>query len=55
MGRGQRPGHIASYRKVGVKDVGVLRRYGRANDGRWRDSLLMDLLAEELLLQGRRG
>ena len=45
---------IASYRKVGFKDVGVMRRYERANDGRWRDSLLMDLLAEELL-QGRRG
>ncbi len=39
---------IASYRKVGFKDVGVMRRYERANDGTWRDSLLMDLLAEEL-------
>ncbi len=39
---------IASYRKVGFKDVGVMRRYERANDGTWRDALLMDLLAEEL-------
>lgn len=40
---------IASYRKVGFRDVGVMRRYERANDGAWRDSLLMDLLAEELV------
>ena len=40
---------IASYRKVGFKEVGVMRRYERANDGTWRDSLLMDLLAEELV------
>lgn len=39
---------IASYRKVGFTDVGVMRRYERANDGTWRDSLLMDLLADEL-------
>ena len=41
---------IASYRKVGFRDVGVMRRYERANDGTWRDSLLMDLLAEEFTL-----
>ena len=41
---------IASYRKVGFRDVGVMRRYERANDGTWRDSLLMDLLAEEFAL-----
>ena len=40
---------IASYRKVGFRDVGIMRRYERANDGSWRDSLLMDLLAEELV------
>jgi aminoglycoside 6'-N-acetyltransferase len=40
---------IASYRKVGFRDVGIMRRYERANDGNWRDSLLMDLLAEELV------
>ncbi|MFN2503495.1 MAG: GNAT family N-acetyltransferase, partial [Acidimicrobiales bacterium] len=28
---------IASYRKVGFRDVGVMRRYERANDGTWRD------------------
>ena len=39
---------IASYRKVGFRDVGVMRRYERANDGTWRDSLLMDLLADEI-------
>lgn len=39
---------IASYRKVGFRDVGVMRRYERANDGNWRDGLLMDLLAEDL-------
>jgi len=43
---------IASYRKVGFRDVGVMRRYERANDGAWRDSLLMDLLAEELVWPG---
>lgn len=39
---------IAAYRKVGFKDVGVMRQYERGNDGVWRDSLLMDLLAGEL-------
>ena len=39
---------IASYRKLGFKDVGVMRRYERGPDGQWRDSLLMDLLREEL-------
>jgi len=40
---------VSSYRKVGFRDVGVMRRYERANDGTWRDSLLMDLLAGELV------
>jgi len=40
---------IASYRKVGFRDVGVMRRYELANDGTWRDSLLMDLLRGELV------
>ncbi len=40
---------IASYRKVGFRDVGVMRRYEQAADGIWRDSLLMDLLADELV------
>ncbi len=39
---------IRAYAKVGFRPVGVLRRAERAADGRWYDSLLMDLLAEEL-------
>ncbi|MFN2606421.1 MAG: GNAT family N-acetyltransferase [Acidimicrobiales bacterium] len=39
---------IASYRKVGFRDVGIMRRYERGNDGVLRDGLLMDLLPEEL-------
>jgi len=39
---------IAAYRSVGFEPVGVLRRSERAPDGRWRDSLLLDLLAEDL-------
>jgi aminoglycoside 6'-N-acetyltransferase len=40
---------IASYRKVGFKPVGVMRRYQRDSSGEWQDGLLMDLLAEELV------
>lgn len=39
---------IRCYRKVGFRDVGIMRRYERGADGAWHDSLLMDLLAEEL-------
>jgi aminoglycoside 6'-N-acetyltransferase len=39
---------IAAYRKVGFRDVGVLRRYERGPDGTFHDGLLMDLLADEL-------
>ena len=39
---------IACYRKVGFKAVGVMRQYERGGDGTWRDSLLMDMLREEL-------
>jgi aminoglycoside 6'-N-acetyltransferase len=39
---------IRSYERVGFKPVGVLRKADRAPDGRWRDALMMDLLAEEL-------
>ena len=39
---------IASYRKVGFRDVGVMRRYEQGNDGIWHDGLLMDLLRDEL-------
>ena len=39
---------IASYRKVGFRDVGIMRQYELGNDGKWHDSLLMDLLRDEL-------
>ena len=39
---------IACYRKVGFRDVGILRQYERAPDGTWHDGLLMDLLREDL-------
>lgn len=38
---------VRCYAAVGFKPVGVLRAYERAPDGRWRDGLLMDLLAVE--------
>jgi aminoglycoside 6'-N-acetyltransferase len=40
---------IATYRKLGFKPVGVLRRYARDRHGDWQDGLLMDLLAEEFV------
>jgi aminoglycoside 6'-N-acetyltransferase len=39
---------IRAYSKVGFRPVGVMRRAERFADGSWRDSLLMDLLVEEL-------
>ncbi|POX38010.1 GNAT family N-acetyltransferase [Streptomyces sp. Ru73] len=39
---------IRSYRKVGFRPVGIMRRYERGPDGTWHDGLLMDLLAEDL-------
>jgi aminoglycoside 6'-N-acetyltransferase len=39
---------IRSYESVGFRPVGILRRHERGPDGEWRDSLLMDLLVEEL-------
>lgn len=39
---------IACYRKVGFRDVGILRQAERGNDGTWHDGLMMDLLADEL-------
>lgn len=39
---------IHCYAAVGFKPVGRMREYERAPDGRWRDGLLMDLLAREL-------
>ncbi|MFC7447687.1 GNAT family N-acetyltransferase [Rhodococcus daqingensis] len=40
---------IACYRKVGFKDVGVMREYEMNKDGAWDDGLLMDLLAREFV------
>jgi aminoglycoside 6'-N-acetyltransferase len=39
---------IATYKAVGFRPVGVMRRYERGPDGTWHDGLLMDLLADEL-------
>jgi len=39
---------ISAYEKVGFKPVGVLRRHEMGPDGTFHDSLLMDLLIEEL-------
>jgi aminoglycoside 6'-N-acetyltransferase len=40
---------IATYRAVGFKPVGVMRRYQRDRFGEWQDGLLMDLLADEFV------
>lgn len=40
---------IASYERVGFRPVGIMRAYERAPDGTWRDGLLMDMLATELV------
>jgi aminoglycoside 6'-N-acetyltransferase len=39
---------IRSYRRLGFRPVGVMRRYERGADGTWHDGLLMDLLPEDL-------
>ncbi|MDO8211212.1 GNAT family N-acetyltransferase [Conexibacter sp. CPCC 206217] len=44
---------IGVYTRIGFRPVGVMRRYERAPDGSWRDGLLMDLLAGELVDPGR--
>jgi aminoglycoside 6'-N-acetyltransferase len=43
---------IAAYAKVGFRPVGAMRRYERRADGTFHDGLLMDLLADELILEG---
>lgn len=40
---------IRAYTAVGFRPVGVMRQYERAANGTWRDGLLMDLLAAELV------
>jgi aminoglycoside 6'-N-acetyltransferase len=39
---------IRGYEKVGFQRVGVMRKCERFADGTWHDTLLMDLLAEDL-------
>jgi aminoglycoside 6'-N-acetyltransferase len=39
---------IRAYEKAGFRPVGVMRQYERLPGGDWHDSLLMDLLADEL-------
>lgn len=43
---------IRAYTKVGFRPVGIMRRYEQDGEGSWRDGLLMDLLAEELVRAG---
>jgi aminoglycoside 6'-N-acetyltransferase len=43
---------IRCYTKVGFRPVGIMRQGERGNDGTWHDSLLMDLLADELDVAG---
>ena len=38
---------IRCYRKVGFREVGVMRQYERSPDGTWHDGLLMELLADD--------
>jgi aminoglycoside 6'-N-acetyltransferase len=40
---------IACYRKAGFRSVGVMRQYERDRSGVWKDGLLMELLAGELV------
>lgn len=40
---------ITVYERIGFRSVGIMRRYERGPDGTWRDGLLMDLLAGELV------
>ncbi|MFO7959526.1 MAG: GNAT family protein, partial [Nitriliruptoraceae bacterium] len=39
---------IRCYQRVGFRPIGIARERERTSDGTWRDSLLMDLLADEL-------
>jgi aminoglycoside 6'-N-acetyltransferase len=43
------PAAIRAYEKVGFRPVGVERQAERGADGTWHDSLLMDLLAGEII------
>ncbi|HVM15173.1 MAG TPA: GNAT family protein [Egibacteraceae bacterium] len=39
---------IRTYKRVGFREVGVMRSYERNPDGQWQDCLLMDLLERDL-------
>lgn len=39
---------IRTYKRVGFREVGVMRSYERDPDGEWHDCLLMDLLEQDL-------
>ncbi len=39
---------IRTYKRVGFREVGVMRSYERNPDGEWQDCLLMDLLERDL-------
>jgi aminoglycoside 6'-N-acetyltransferase len=39
---------IRTYKRVGFREVGVMRSYERNVDGQWHDCLLMDLLERDL-------
>jgi aminoglycoside 6'-N-acetyltransferase len=41
---------IRAYEKVGFRAVGVMRAYERGPNGTWRDGLLMEMLADELIV-----
>jgi aminoglycoside 6'-N-acetyltransferase len=42
------PAAVRAYEKVGFRPVGVMRQHEQGDDGTWHDSLLMDLLADEI-------
>jgi aminoglycoside 6'-N-acetyltransferase len=39
---------IRCYQKAGLQPVGVMRQYERNSDGQFHDSLLMDLIRDDL-------
>lgn len=39
---------IRTYKRVGFREVGIMRSYERKADGQWQDCLLMDLLERDL-------
>lgn len=39
---------IRTYKRVGFREVGVMRAYERNPEGQWQDCLLMDLLERDL-------